>query len=66
MSQNEHFPLTHCPINRAMEWTGLSKFRFYQLVNEGKLRIVKVGRKSFVSVDELNALFEEHPESISQ
>ena len=55
---NESFPLTHIPINKAMELLGISKFKFYGLVKEEKLNIKKIGKKSFVSVDQINSLFD--------
>ena len=60
------YPLTHLPINKAMELLGVSKYKFYGLVNDRRLTIKKVGKKSFVAVSEINALFEEQPETISQ
>lgn len=49
--------LTHIPINQAMSLLGISKFKFYSLVREGRLKIKKLDKKSFVSVEELNGLF---------
>lgn len=55
----ESYPITHIPISRAMELLGFSKYKFYGLVKEGKLDITKVGKKSFVPIEQINALFQE-------
>lgn len=65
MNNKTIIPLSHVPISRAMQLLGISKFLFYKLVKEQQLTIKKIGRKSFVSVAELNALFEEDSPSDS-
>lgn len=34
---------------------GIGHTKFYSLVAEGKIKIVKIGRRSFITDDELNA-----------
>lgn len=55
----ESYPITHIPVSKAMELLGFSKYKFYGLVNEGVLDIKKVGKKSFVSIAQINNLFQE-------
>lgn len=55
--------LNYIPINRAMAELHLSKFKFYQLVQDGSLTIKKLGRKSYVSVAQINKMFEDAPEA---
>jgi len=56
----ETHALNYMPINRAMKELGISKYKFYQLVKEGRIKLVKLDRKSFVSVKEINSLFEKY------
>lgn len=44
------------PVKEAREALGgMGQTKFYSLVAEGKIKIVKVGRRSFLTDDELHA-----------
>lgn len=53
----------HVPVSRAMEELRMSKFKFYGLVREGKITIKKLGRRSYVSINQVNELLENAPEA---
>ncbi len=57
-SSRESGRLLH-PIREARaKLGGMGPTKFYSLVTEGKIKIVKVGRRSFVTDDELHACVE--------
>ncbi len=43
------------PVNDGAKILGLGRSKFYQLVSENRIPLVKVGRKSLVSVASLKA-----------
>lgn len=50
------------PIDDAAKIIGVKRTKFYSIVNEGLIPIVKIGRKSLVSLSSLKA----YVSSISQ
>lgn len=51
------------PVSTTIEGTekatGLGKTKIYELINEGKLRTVKIGRRTLVTTDSIRALVSE-------
>ncbi len=47
------------PLDHAMKILNISKFKMYGLFNEGRLTKMKLGKKTFVRVTEINNLFQE-------
>ena len=45
-------------IEGAKQATGLGTTKIYELINEGKLETVKVGRRTLIKVASLRALLE--------
>lgn len=43
-------------IDGAKKATGLGHTKIYQLINEGRLKTVKIGRRTLVSTDSIRAL----------
>lgn len=48
-------PLLH-PVPEARRQIGVGNSKFYELVGDGEIRIVKIGRKSLVPDEDLIAL----------
>ena len=51
----EPLALTVADATKAL---GIKKTKLYSLVNQGKLRVVKIGRRSVVTVSSIKALIE--------
>jgi len=51
--------LNYISLNEALRQLDCSKFFIYKLINSGKLTKKKIGKKTFLLVDELNSLLEE-------
>lgn len=49
-------PLGIASVRRAAEWLDCSGSFIYKLADQGKLTLKKVGKKSYVSIDELRGL----------
>jgi predicted DNA-binding transcriptional regulator AlpA len=49
----------YIPFNYAMQKLGCSKHFLYKLMNEGKIRKSKVGKKCYLRVDDIANLLEE-------
>jgi len=50
-------------INEFLEWSSISRSKFYQEVKEGKLRIRKIGRKSIVTTTDAETWLSNLPDS---
>lgn len=50
-------------IQKACEYSGLSKSTIYNLVNARKLTVIKVGKRTLVTISSLDALLTA-PESV--
>lgn len=46
-------------IEGARQATGLGTTKLYELINSGKLKTVKIGRRTLVKTDSIRALLEE-------
>ena len=46
-------------VEDATNMIGIRKTKFYQLVNEGRIRTFKVGRKTLVPTEDLRRFVEE-------
>ncbi len=51
-------PIT-ATIKNTCEATGLGRTTVYHLINSGKLKTVKIGRRTLVSADSIRALVSE-------
>jgi len=51
-------PLT-VTIGGASRATGLGRTKLYELINEGKLKTVKIGRRTLVKTDSIRALVDQ-------
>lgn len=51
-------PLT-VTIQGARKATGLGATKLYELINEGKLKTVKIGRRTLVKTDSIRALVDQ-------
>lgn len=51
-------PLT-VTIQGAREATGLGTTKLYELIKQGRLKVVKIGRRTLVSTDSIRALVDE-------
>lgn len=49
-------PILAVRINEACRIVGIGRTKFYALVSEGTLRLVKIGRASVVPMDDLRRL----------
>ena len=53
----QYRPRAMYPIPEAREQLGgISHTKFYELVGEGKVRLIKLGRRSFVSAEEIRRI----------
>ena len=48
-------------ISQAAEALSLGRTSIYQLINEGRLATVKIGRRRLVKVDSIRLLIESYP-----
>ena len=46
------------PINDAAKSLGIGRTKVYDLINTGKLKTVKIGRRTLIKVDSIHALLE--------
>lgn len=49
---------TLCSVNDAAREMGVGRTFTYELIKEGKLEIVKLGRRTLIRVDSIKALIE--------
>ena len=50
-------------VNAFCEWASIGRSKFYQEVQEGRLRLRKIGRKSVVTVADAEAWLASLPEA---
>lgn len=47
-------------VSVAVRLTGISRSTLYELMGDGEIEVVKVGRSTFIRYDSLKRLFERH------
>ena len=50
-------------VNEFMAWASIGRSKFYQEVNEGRLKIRKIGAKTVVTATDANAWLNSLPEA---
>lgn len=50
-------------VDEFCGWANIGRSKFYQEVNEGRIKLRKVGRKSIVTLSDANAWLEDLPEA---
>ena len=58
-AERESRPISYT-IPEAVRATGISRARIYQLVNAGELAFVKIGKRSYLTHDDLMAMLKRH------
>jgi len=56
---SEMKPLAH-QLSRAAQITGISTSLLYELIKNGELAVVKIGRRTLIADDDLRALIARH------
>lgn len=56
--------LSCIPANRLRDELSISKYTEKMLCDQGKLKKIKVGKKTFYRITEVNRLFEEQPAAV--
>lgn len=51
-------------VNAFCEWASIGRSKFYQEVQEGRLRLRKIGRKSVVTAADAEAWLNSLPEAV--
>ena len=53
----QELPVLSCSIKDATRVSGLGRTKIYELINCGKLEVVKVGRRTLITMKSLQELF---------
>jgi excisionase family DNA binding protein len=56
MALNEHSPKLAYSIREAMHASSLGKTKMYELINQGKLQAVRIGGRTVIPAESLQAL----------
>ncbi len=59
-NSNERGAMT---VDEFCGWASIGRSKFYQEVNEGRIKLRKIGRKSIVTFSDANAWLESLPEA---
>lgn len=60
MSKTDHQRQITVRVDEACRMTGIGRTKFYELIEDGEIEVVKVGRMTLVPVAELEAFVQAH------
>ena len=60
MANSDFKPITYS-INEAIKVSSIGRTRLYELINDGTLKVKRLGRRTLVSAQSLHALLEPEP-----